>query len=404
MLKVCTRCFCGSTPDPKPPRLATPHSCGGPCTRVRESGCGHPCPLTCHPGPCPPCQVTTRVTCYCPRKSTIAFRCGVEQDKSKGKNLTCGNVCGRTLPCGKHTCQKVCHEETCGDCPVRESARCCCGKTEKELACGEGDAQDCSVEGETPWVGRFACDQTCDRYVISCSHASFFVAQSSYRPFDCGIHNCQKSCHPPSYKPAPCPQSPARVTHCPCGQSTIAPSLDSPSSYYNFPARTNCTSPIPTCDNTCNNIHSRCGHPCPAKCHTGPCPTCSVQVMRPCRCGSSTKTLQCHNLYNPDTGEEIEILCDRPCMALRACGRHECRRPCCPLASLAITTGGKKGKKKFMDDSTNAIGIGEERGGLHECDLVCGKLLSCGNHRCEERDHKGACPPCLQSSFDEVRD
>ena len=44
---------------------------------------------------------------------------------------------------------------------------------------------------------------------------------------------------------------------------------------------------------------------------------------------------------------EKEILCDKPCMSLRACGRHQCRRVCCPLASLAHVQGvGKKGKRK----------------------------------------------------------
>lgn len=69
-----------------------------------------------------------------------------------------------------------------------------------------------------------------------------------------------------------------------------------------------------------------------------------------------------------------------------------------------MTSGGKKGKKKMIDEPAAGVGIGEEKGGLHECDLVCGKMLSCGNHRCEERDHKGACPPCLRSSFEEVSD
>lgn len=396
-----SRCFCGSTPDPKPPRLSTPHSCGGPCSRTRESGCGHPCPLSCHPGPCPPCQVTTRLNCYCPRKSVIAFRCGAEQGKGKVKNLTCGNVCGRTLACGKHTCQKICHEGECDDCTVRETSRCWCGKTEKELGCGEGDAQECSVEGETPWIGRFPCDRICERCVLSINY-TLYRSSLFRRSFDCGVHSCQKPCHPPSHRPALCPRSPVNVTHCPCGKSSIAPSPNSDSSYYTFPARSDCSSPIPTCSNSCEKLHERCGHSCRAKCHIGSCPPCSVQVTLPCRCGASTKSLQCHQLYKGDTMEEVEILCDRPCTALRACGRHECRRPCCPLASLAMATGGKKGKKRAVEEASAAVGIGEERGGLHECDLVCGKMLSCGNHRCEERDHKGACPPCLRSSFEEV--
>ena len=39
---------------------------------------------------------------------------------------------------------------------------------------------------------------------------------------------------------------------------------------------------------------------------------------------------------------------------------------------------------------------------MHECDLICEKMLSCGNRRCEERDHRGGCPPCLRSLFEEV--
>lgn len=38
------RCFCGRVVDPRPGRLATPHSCGESCARPRER-CEHPCPL-----------------------------------------------------------------------------------------------------------------------------------------------------------------------------------------------------------------------------------------------------------------------------------------------------------------------------------------------------------------------
>ena len=111
-----------------------------------------------------------------------------------------------------------------------------------------------------------------------------------------------------------------------------------------------------------------------------------------------TKSLTCHEAYKSSNSgiEDIDFLCDRPCAALRACGRHQCRRICCPLAALA--TSGKKGRRRVAEDGV----VGEEHGGLHECDLVCGKMLSCGNHKCEERDHKGACRPCMRSSFEEV--
>ena len=126
-----------------------------------------------------------------------------------------------------------------------------------------------------------------------------------------------------------------------------------------------------------------------------------------------TKSLACHEAYTNNNKksssssdstkssiEEIDdILCDRPCAALRACGRHQCRRICCPLAALA--NSGKKGRRRVVAED-GLVGVGEEYGGLHECDLVCGKMLSCGNHKCEERDHKGACRPCMRTSFEEV--
>lgn len=380
-------CFCNSTPEPKPPRLATPHSCGNPCSRVRESGCGHACPLACHPGPCPPCQVYTQLECYCPKKKVLAFRCGLDQGrgtKGRGRDLCCGSVCGRTLLCGKHACEKVCHDGDCDPCAIREIARCWCGKEEKEVGCGEGEAVVCSAENEEAWVGRFGCLDLCGRL------------------FDCGTHKCQQPCHRPSYKPASCPRSPSKITHCPCGKRRVASSAND-TDFTAFPARSHCTSPIPTCTSPCDKLHANCGHPCVATCHTGPCPPCSVPIVRPCRCGATTRAVRCYEFHPPDgdnSNEIAEILCEKPCTVLRACGRHQCRRPCCPLASLALTTG-KKGKKR-ADGPELESGVGEERGGLHECDLICGKILSCGNHRCEERDHKGVCPPCLRSSFEEM--
>ena len=160
------RCFCHSTSEPKPARLSTPHSCGNSCSRPRESGCGHPCPLQCHPGPCPPCQVTTRLPCYCPRKHILTFRCGIDmRGKGKGvRDLSCGEICARVLGCGKHTCKKVCHDGACDNCEVMDATRCWCGKEGKEIRCGVGEEVQCFVEGEIPWVGRFGCDQTCERF------------------------------------------------------------------------------------------------------------------------------------------------------------------------------------------------------------------------------------------------
>lgn len=219
-----------------------------------------------------------------------------------------------------------------------------------------------------------------------------------YRLLDCGIHRCQKLCHVPSSAPARCPKSPSLVTSCPCGKHILQPS----SAQY-FPPhtqliRTACTDPIPTCESICMKPLEGCTHLCSQKCHVGPCPPCSIVIVRPCRCGSTTRDVRCHEDQRRSHGELEEILCDRPCTALRACGRHQCNRPCCPLASLAIVNKGK-GKKKVTVLDSDGLNDGA---GWHECDLVCGKQLGCGNHNCEQRDHRGVCPPCLRSSFEEM--
>lgn len=136
--------------------------------------------------------------------------------------------------------------------------------------------------------------------------------------------------------------------------------------------------------------------------HIGPCPPCAIPVVIPCRCGSTTRSVPCSQTTS--SSEPLEILCDKPCTALRACGRHQCNRLCCPLASLSAAVKGK-GKKRAQAQSqfgANLESVLGEEAHWHECDLVCGRPLGCGNHFCEERDHRGACRPCLRSSFEEV--
>ena len=174
------RCFCGSTTDPAPPRIATPHSCGNPCSRTRV--CGHPCPLSCHPGPCPPCQVMVHRDCHCGRERK-AFRCADigalgPDAAAPSADLSCGQPCAKMLNCGKHSCPSPCHAGSCAECPVIEASRCFCGKAEKPLKCGEGEEKDCAVtngDGSLDrWVGRFECHNICNRYGSLSVYCSLF--------------------------------------------------------------------------------------------------------------------------------------------------------------------------------------------------------------------------------------
>lgn len=324
--------------------------------------------------------MTIQTSCYC-SKAPITFRCSHAHPSKTGSiplvNLSCGQKCEKKLGCGNHLCDQICHEGDCAPCEVKYTAKCWCGKEERLLDCGVGERKECIV-GEERWEGQFDCGQLCER------------------PFDCGAHRCSKPCHPPSPSPPTCPLSPSLITHCPCGKHTLSPdSADffPPQSRQQL-TRKNCTDPIPTCISLCMKDLEGCSHVCSSRCHGGPCPPCSIPLVRPCRCGSTTREVSCSSIRESDASQEI--LCDRPCGALRACGRHQCTRLCCPLAALAGGAGKGKGKKRAGAETV------VDEAGWHECDLVCGKLLSCGNHRCEEKDHKGPCRSCLRSSFEEV--
>ncbi|KAJ3752506.1 hypothetical protein EV360DRAFT_55073 [Lentinula raphanica] len=370
-------CFCGSTRSPSS-HLGTPHSCGNACSRPRTS-CSHPCPLLCHPGPCPPCKIILDIPCACIRKQTVSVRCG------ESTQVSCGQICSKMLDCGKHQCQQTCHPGACSPCERKDNISCWCEREQKVVSCGEGDV----------WAGSVGCDDRSTEYMQE-PRKGFGCRTVCGKSFDCGSHHCMKSCHPPASHSqlGHCPVSPDRITTCPCGKQPIA-SSSSPG-IEALPVRLHCTDPIPTCASVCLKHLPYCEHQCQAKCHTSTtCPPCSVDIVRPCRCGSTIRTLKCGELHvlDEETGlvKEQEILCERPCMAMRACGKHQCHRVCCPLASVA------KGKMKAVATQLDA-----DPDGLHECDRACGKMLSCGNHRCEERDHRGPCHPCLRSSFEEL--
>ncbi|KZP01668.1 hypothetical protein CALVIDRAFT_492229 [Calocera viscosa TUFC12733] len=363
------RCFCGRAAQPSAGRMSTPHSCGEKCARKRGT-CEHACPLSCHPGPCPACVVTVQRPCYCGKK-LLALRCS-HLTGLHPPDLTCGQVCGKRLGCGKHACERECHPGECAPCEVRELVRCYCGKEAREVACGEGEAKPCAdLEKAERWEGRYECAQPCGR------------------PFRCGVHHCEERCHPPPATPPPCPSDPELITTCPCTQT--------PLSSLPHGQRMKCTDPVPTCGKVCAKPLQGCDHFCPRICHTGPCAPCAVPLSLSCRCGETVRTVPC-STASSTTNSSSEILCDRPCRALRHCGRHVCGRVCCPLAWQGKVA---KGKRKALEQAL--LGRPEEDPeGWHDCDLICGKLLNCRIHHCTMPDHRGGCPRCLQSSFEEL--
>lgn len=165
------------------------------------------------------------------------------------------------------------------------------------------------------------------------------------RPLDCGRHSCQKKCCPGDC--GPCPLN--GVQHCPCGKRKF---------------EMTCAQSAPTCDQRCNRSLP-CGHLCPDRCHIGPCAKCPLKQQRQCRCGRQSILVECTNL---------EARCQSRCPLPRSCGRHVCRKRCCPGSSR-------------NGDS-----------GCPPCNEICGETLSCARHRCTAPcGHRGACLPCTFS-------
>ncbi|KAE9400334.1 hypothetical protein BT96DRAFT_965353 [Gymnopus androsaceus JB14] len=270
---------------------------------------------------------------------------------------SCGNACSRPRNSCAHLCPLLCHPGPCPPCKII-----------MEIPCGCPRQKTVSVRcGENPQLlgcGKHRCEQIC--HLGPCSPCE----QKD------NLHCCP--CHSPTSNSGHCPMSPDRITSCPCGKQPI--SVSSSPQPGEFLACAKCTNPIPACASICLKAHPNCEHSCQAKCHT-----------------SSTISLKCGDLHK-DPDMEQEILCTRPCTAMRACGKHQCTRICCPLASLALTSKAK-GKKRAAASQFN---VDEDPEGLHQCDRVCGKTLSCGARQCEERDHRGPCKPCLRSSFEEL--
>nr|ODN93271.1 hypothetical protein L203_00542 [Cryptococcus depauperatus CBS 7841] len=365
------RCFCGRLSHPATSTSA-PHSCEDSCARKRLK-CDHPCPLSCHPGPCPSCNVA--LIAPCPSHNTpITVKCSSVTSNNATISPMCDDVCNQQLNCGNkdHTCHELCHYNPCKPCIMTESAKCYCGKDEKQMECGWNRSQKkiCARFNEAgceeTWEGRYNCGKPCERL------------------YDCGSHMCHETCHPHPISSLPCPLSPDIVTHCPCGAANL-------SSLPGFP-RPDCLAPIPTCSKRCPKTRP-CGHPCPITCHPGDCPPCHEEVVKTCRCGQSQLLVSCDALRVRMANGWDEVTCERVCKSLRNCGRHECGRLCCPLWEQAKS----KNKKKRNDEHDHYVGDD-----LHKCHLKCNKILSCGRHSCPKEDHKGPCGKCLQASYDEL--
>ena len=134
------------------------------------------------------------------------------------KEISCGQVCGKLLQCGEHTCRENCHPEPCPDWQPPKDALWYSEKRKKNkkkkskaqkkkknseaVTTGNSASEGGSNEdgGAQPATARLSCGQVCGR-VKKCGHL------------------CKHMCHPGTA----CPEDPCMEMvqiHCGCGVRT----------------------------------------------------------------------------------------------------------------------------------------------------------------------------------------
>ncbi|CEM23625.1 unnamed protein product [Vitrella brassicaformis CCMP3155] len=266
---------------------------------------------------------------------------------------------GNNVGACPHPCPLICHPGPCPPCTAMGLViRCHCGRTGVQKLCGDVEPFSCREQcRKTLNCGIHQCQKEC--HPGACGPCGEMDEQTCHcgKPLDCGKHTCRRTCH--GGMCFPCPWSPSRVVTCPCGKRRLTSDERA--------ARVDCTAPIPTCGEVCGRLRE-CGHGCTALCHEGPCPPCSFEVKQDCRCGRKSRRTTCSE------AEKGPYICNLECKRRKSCGRHRCTVVCCPAYN------------------TPSDVLVEE----HLCLLVCGKPLSCGveGHRCTNFCHLGNCPPC----------
>ncbi|EFN72938.1 NF-X1-type zinc finger protein NFXL1 [Camponotus floridanus] len=453
---VSVKCYCGKL-LPQPRRCnAKNWSCGTVCDKKYEF-CSHTCNNLCHAGECPPCMEIVSLKCHCKsnqkegkcyegtwsceRLCNRKFSCNVHICESTchlpddcgncpleknrccpcGKKRydvscrqqqvpTCGDTCGKLLDCGSHFCNMRCHIDRCGQCLEVITKACRCSSYTKEIACGK--EFHCNKKcTQMRLCGRHLCNKKCCDCILK--NTSNPCEKTCENMLNCRKHKCAAPCHSgPCY---PCTRM--DTVQCRCGSSKITVPCGTrkrikpppcnksckipPDCHHNKRETHRChQGPCPPCKKICGLIHKRCGHSCPATCHTKvwvkvkangvkaqpigpwekpgkdimelktlPCPPCEISVLVTCLGGHETRPWPCH-MSKPSS-------CGRACDQLLPCKNHTCELTC---------------HKIQTSDNKSDSGIP-----CMECEKECQfvRLSGC-THACPEPCHPAPCKPCKQ--------
>ncbi|XP_074549833.1 transcriptional repressor NF-X1 [Halichoeres trimaculatus] len=232
----------------------------------------------------------------------------------------------------------------------------------------------------------YECMVCCDIIKVM---APVWSCQSCYHVFHL---NCIKKW---ARSPASQPNDSTGGWRCPACQNVA---LKSPTSYTCFCGKV--TNPewqrseIPhSCGDMCGKKRSDvdCNHPCNILCHPGPCPQCPAFLTKTCICGKTSLPMRCGG---------TALRCDKVCGASLNCADHSCAQVChsgaCQPCQLQVQ------QACYCGTTNREVPCGTDKEGFDglghfSCQKICGRMLNCEAHRCQQVCHYGPCQPCPRS-------
>ncbi|KAL1006888.1 hypothetical protein UPYG_G00078520 [Umbra pygmaea] len=328
-------------------------SCQNACGKMLDCE-AHGCQQACHHGPCQPCPRSPRLVRTCPCGQTALTKLlelGYAERRSCSDPIpSCGKTCSKPLPCGSteviHTCEKLCHEGSCGPCSLTSTIKCRCGSKTKEVPCATIQNEDeliftcekrCSKKRS---CGRHKCVELC---CVAAEHKCFLIC--GYM-LNCGLHRCQELCHRGNCQP--CWQTSFDELACYCGESVLFPPIA-------------CGTKPPECKNLCTRRHG-CEHPVFHNCHSDDrCPPCTYLTQKWCMGKHEQRSnISCHLQ---------DISCGLVCNKVLDCELHRCRRICHRAECLA--EGACRQPCMLLRPDCG-----------HPCNAPCHKGTSCPRNTC----------------------
>ena len=281
--------------------------------------------------PCPPCPVPTAVVCVGEHDSH-------DVPCSQVAPWSCGVVCGRSLICGNHVCEAVCHEVLYEEEEEEEEE---VGEEHNEVGDMEEEGQQDEEEEEAYFnydeeEGPLPAGVNCRPCERPCAFP---------RPTGC-THPCAKGhCHPKGLCP-PCNKMVKFRCHCknmvkhlPCREIHRNSGNDDDDDKENIDVTSSKSAAAlkvestKSCGGACPKLMS-CGHACTSVCHSGDCSDprlCTAKVTLKCECKRLKKDFVCSKVQGQQREQQKQpqqqqqssslVPCDAKCGEILAAKR-----------------------------------------------------------------------------------